>query len=142
VAPTASQVLVTPYPGQLGSPPATATLDQKARSYLQANCAHCHQPNDGNIMSPFPNFDLRYTTALKDANICNVMTNKGLVPGSTATKILVPGQPTSSVMWVRMNEPPSEDDTSGRMPQIGTHLVDAMGLQLIGNWITSLTACP
>ena len=142
VPPTASQVLVTPYPGQLGSPPASATLDQKARSYLQANCAHCHQPNDGFIMSPFPNFDLRYATALKDANICNVMTNKGLVPGSTATKILVPGQPMSSVMWVRMNEPPSEDDTSGRMPQIGTHVVDTMGLQLIGNWITAMTACP
>ena len=147
VAPTANQVLVTPYPGQLGSPPAGATVDQEARSYLQANCAHCHQPNrmtstGGTIMSPFPNFDLRYATALKDANICNVMTNKGLVPGSTATKILVPGQPMSSVMWVRMNEPPSEDDTSGRMPQIGTHVVDAMGLQLIGNWITAMTACP
>ena len=142
VAPTPSQVLVTPYPGQLGSPPTSATLDQKARSYLQANCAHCHQPNDGNIMSPFPNFDLRYATSLHDANICNVMTDKGLVPGSAATKILVPGQPMSSVMWVRMNEPPSDDDTSGRMPQIGTHVVDAMGLQLIGDWITALTACP
>lgn len=142
VAPTASQVLVTPYPGQLGSPPMSATLDQKARSYMQANCAHCHQPNMGNVMSQFPNFDLRYATALKDANICNVMTSKGVVPGSTATKILVPGQPMSSVMWVRMNEPPSEDDTSGRMPQIGTHVVDTMGLQLISDWITALTACP
>ena len=147
VAPTASQVLVTPYPGQLGSPPASATLDQKARSYLQANCAHCHQPNivtstGATIMSQFPNFDLRYATGLKNANICNVMTEKGVVPGSTAMKILVPGQPMSSVMWVRMNEPPSEDDTSGRMPQIGTHVVDAMGLQLIGDWITAMTACP
>jgi len=147
VAPTASQVLVTPYRGQLGSPPASATLDQKARSYLQANCAHCHQPNivtstGTTIMSPFPNFDLRYTTALKDANICNVMANKGLVPGSAATKILVPGQPMNSVMWVRMNEPPSEDDTSGRMPQIGTHVVDAMGLQLISDWITQMPPCP
>ncbi|HEX4405473.1 MAG TPA: hypothetical protein VH560_11630 [Polyangia bacterium] len=147
VAPTASQVLVTPYPGQLGSPPASATLDQKARSYLQANCAHCHQPNQmtstgGTIMSPFPNFDLRYTTALHDANICNVMTNKGLVPGSTATKIFVPGDPTNSVMWVRMTEPPSDDDTSGRMPQIGTHVVDTMGVQLIKDWITSIPSCP
>jgi hypothetical protein len=142
VAPTAAEVLVTPYPGQLGSPPPTATLDQKARSYLAANCAHCHQPNDGFIMSPFPNFDLRYTTALADANICNVMASKGLVPGSNATTILVPGQPMNSVMWVRMNEPPSEDDSTGRMPQIGTHVVDTMGLQLIGDWITSIQTCP
>lgn len=142
LAPTADQVLVTPYPGQLGSPPASATLDQKARSYLQANCAHCHQPNDGFVMSPFPNFDLRYGTALKDANICNVAAAKGTVPGSTATKILVPGSPTSSLIWVRMNEPPSEDDTTGRMPQIGSHVVDAPGLQLISDWITALQSCP
>jgi uncharacterized repeat protein (TIGR03806 family) len=136
VAPTPAQVLVAPYPGQVG------TLDQRARSYLQANCAHCHQPNDGFTMSPFPNFDLRFGTALKDANICNVNTNKGLVPGSTATKILVPGSPMNSVMWVRMNEPPSEDDTTGRMPQIGTHIVDAAGLQLISDWITQMAPCP
>jgi uncharacterized repeat protein (TIGR03806 family) len=142
VAPTAAQVLVTPYPGQLGSPPASATLDQRARSYLQANCAHCHQPNDGFVMSPFPNFDLRYGTALKDANICNVAAAKGTVPGSTATKILVPGSPMSSLIWVRMNEPPSEDDTTGRMPQIGSHVVDAPGLQLISDWISSVKSCP
>jgi hypothetical protein len=142
VAPTAAQVLVTPYPGQLGSPPAGATLDQKARSYLQANCAHCHQPNNGFIVSPFPNFDLRYSTPLQNANICNVMVAKGMVPGSTSTTILVPSQPTSSVLWIRMNEPPSEDDSTGRMPQIGTHVVDAQGLQLIGDWISALTTCP
>jgi len=85
---------------------------------------------------------LRYTTALKDANICNVMTAKGLVLGSTATKILVPGQPMNSVLWVRMNEPPSEDDTTGRMPQIGTHVVDTAGLQLISDWITAMPSCP
>jgi hypothetical protein len=93
-------------------------------------------------MSPFPNFDLRFATALKDANICNVAAAKGTVPGSTATKILVPGSPTSSLMWVRMNEPPSEDDSTGRMPQIGTHVVDAPGLQLISDWITALKSCP
>jgi uncharacterized repeat protein (TIGR03806 family) len=142
VAPTASQVLVTPYPGQLGSPPASATLDQKARSYLAANCSHCHQPNNGFIMSPFPNFDLRYTTPFADANICNVMAAKGMVPGSTATTILVPGQPMNSVLWVRMNEPPSDNGSTGRMPQIGTHVVDTQGLQLIGNWISAMTSCP
>jgi len=142
VAPTADQVLVTPYSGQLGSPPASATLDQKARSYLQANCAHCHQPNDGFVMSPFPNFDLRYATSLKDAKICDVATSKGTVQGSTATTILKPGSPMDSVMWVRMNEPYTDSNTSGRMPQIGTHVVDADGLKLIGDWITSIKSCP
>jgi uncharacterized repeat protein (TIGR03806 family) len=145
VAPTAAQVLVTPY--SIGNLTASGTLDQKARSYLQANCAHCHQPNmmtstGGTIMSPFPNFDLRFQTTFKNMGICNAMTAKGVVPGSTSTTILVPGQPMNSVMWVRMNEPPSEDDTSGRMPQIGTHVPDAMGLQLISQWIAGIASCP
>jgi uncharacterized repeat protein (TIGR03806 family) len=139
-APAADQVLVTPY--SIGDLTASGTTDQKARSYLQANCSHCHQPNDGFIMSPYPNFDLRYGTSLKNAMICNAPAEKGAVAGSTSTTILVPGQPMNSVMWVRMNEPPSEDDTSGRMPQIGTHVVDTMGLQLIGDWITAMTTCP
>jgi len=141
-APTTDQVLVAPYTTQLGSPPASATLDQKARSYLQANCSHCHQPNDGFVQSPFPNFDLRYQTALKDSNICNVATTQGTVTGSNASKILVPGSPMDSVMWVRMNEPYTDQNTSGRMPQIGTHVIDAQGVQLIGDWITSLKSCP
>jgi hypothetical protein len=143
VAPAANQVLVTPYPGQLGSPPPGATTDQKARSYLHANCAHCHQPNNGFIMSPFPNFDLRYATAFKDMKICNAPVSKGMVPGSTSTTILVPGRPMDSVMWLRMDAPYADTGTMVRMPQIATHVIDMAGVQLIGDWITtSIQSCP
>jgi uncharacterized repeat protein (TIGR03806 family) len=141
--PSAAQVLPLPYhSNQLGDPPAAATLDQKARSYLQANCAHCHQPNSGFIMSPFPNFDLRYGTTLKDAKICNAEVSKGAVPGSTSTKILVPGKPMDSIMWLRMNAAYTDTGTMVRMPQIATHVVDAAGVKLIGDWITAIAACP
>ena len=97
VAPKANEVLVTPYTSELEARPASATLDQKARSYLQANCAHCHQPNDGFIMSPFPNFDLRYKTALKDAKICNAPWQRnGHDTGSASTPSFVPGNPLDS----------------------------------------------
>jgi len=142
VAPKASEVLVTPYPSQLGSPPAGATTEQKARSYLQANCAHCHQPNNGFIMSPFPNFDLRYTTALKDAKICNAQVAKGMVPGSASTTILVPGKPMDSILWLRMNAAYTDTGTMVRMPQIASHVVDTAGVQLIGDWITLVPSCP
>ena len=42
--------LVTPYAGQLGGPPASATVTERARSYLHANCAFCHRP-DGQFNS-------------------------------------------------------------------------------------------
>jgi uncharacterized repeat protein (TIGR03806 family) len=134
-APTADKVLVP-------ATSTTATLEQKARSYLAANCSHCHQPNDGNVMSPFPNFDLRFGTSLKDAKICNATAAKGVVPGSDATIILFPGQPSKSLISVRMNQPYTSDNTSGRMPQIGTHEIDMTGAKVVSDWITSITACP
>jgi uncharacterized repeat protein (TIGR03806 family) len=124
--------LVTPYPGQPGSPPESATLDDKARSYMHANCAFCHRP-DGD----FPNLDLRFDTAFKDTQLCNVVPEKGDVGVPTATN-LTPGDPMHSVTWLRMNALPNE----GRMPQIGTYKVDTDGVQLIGDWITSIKSCP
>jgi uncharacterized repeat protein (TIGR03806 family) len=124
--------LVTPYPGQLGSPPESATLDDKARSYMHANCAFCHRP-DGD----FPNLDLRFDTAFKDTQLCNVIPEKGDVGVPTATN-LTPGDPMHSVTWLRMNALPNE----GRMPQIGTYKVDTDGVQLIGDWINSIKSCP
>ena len=52
--------LVTPYKGQLGGPPSSATVTERARSYLHANCAFCHRP-DGE----FKTIDLRYDVDFK-----------------------------------------------------------------------------
>ncbi|HEY1534739.1 MAG TPA: hypothetical protein VGF76_11990 [Polyangiaceae bacterium] len=124
--------LVTPYPGQLGSPPASATRGDKARSYLSANCAFCHRP-DGD----FPNLDLRFDTAFEDMHLCNVAPEKGDVGVPTATN-LTPGDPMHSITWLRMNALPNE----GRMPQIGTYQIDNDGVQLIGDWISAIQSCP
>lgn len=127
--------LVTPYTSQAGSPTATATVEQKARSYLHANCGFCHRPG-GN----YANFDFRYDTAFKDMNLCNADAKKGAIANAPGkTKILVPGSPTDSVMWLRMNEP---DPLKGRMPQVASFVVDKDGTGVVGDWITSLTACP
>jgi uncharacterized repeat protein (TIGR03806 family) len=129
--------LVAPYPGQPGDPASTATTEQKARSYLHANCGFCHRPG-GN----FANFDLRNDTAIKDMKICNVESTKGAIendPGKT--KILVPGKEMDSLMWLRMNEP---DPQKGRMPQVASFAVDQAAVGVVGDWIKTLTAatCP
>jgi hypothetical protein len=125
--------LVTPYPGQAGSPPAGATLDQEARSYMHANCSFCHRP-----MGQFPNFDLRFDTLLAMASICNVATKK-TATGITATKIMIPGDHADSAMWQRAHDP---NPDTGRMPAIGSYVVDDMGTQLIADWIDSIATCP
>jgi uncharacterized repeat protein (TIGR03806 family) len=127
--------LVLPYDGQLGTVPAGATIEQRARSYLHANCAYCHRPDDDNVNW----MDFRLDTALKDTGACGITPMKGDV-GVQGSQIFKPGKPMESAMWLRMNAPPSAGKT--RMPQLATYVVDAQGLKLIGDWITSIAACP
>jgi uncharacterized repeat protein (TIGR03806 family) len=130
-----AKALIAPYPSQAGSPPGDATAEQKARSYLHANCSFCHRPG-GN----YTNFDFRYGTAFKDMNICNAEAKKGAIasaPGKTT--ILVPGQAADSVMWLRMNEP---DPEKGRMPQVASYVVDHDAVTLVQDWIKTIAACP
>jgi uncharacterized repeat protein (TIGR03806 family) len=126
--------LVAPY--TLGGVPSAGTTEQKARSYLHGNCGFCHRPG-GN----YTNFDLRYDTALKDMKICNAPVGKGAIPNAPGkTNILVPGKEMDSVLWLRMNE---ADPLKGRMPQVGSWVVDADATKAVGDWIKALpAACP
>jgi hypothetical protein len=131
--------LVPAYPGQSGSPPASATLDQRARSYLHSNCSFCHRP-DGE----FNGFDVRYDVPLKSTTICNAVPGAKEgdlgVPGAL---LLVPGQPMDSIIWLRMHAPvATPTDSTGRMPPMASVVVDTQATDVISQWITSITACP
>ncbi len=136
--------LVAPYavqnPGQTGLSPATGTLEQQARSYLHANCSFCHRP-DGK----FGAFDLRNDIPFASTNLLCTPPGKGDL-GVNGAELLAPTNPMSSLIWLRMHAP-VETVTSGetgRMPEIGSAMVDMQGTQLISDWITSITAtaCP
>lgn len=116
------------YPDPFGS---DATVEQRARSYIQSNCAICHRPG-----GEFSSIDMRYATAFADTKLCDkVERDVGKVPDYRLT----PGKPAESTMSFRMH---TLDMT--RMPKIGSHVVDPEGTQLIDDWITALPtdACP
>jgi uncharacterized repeat protein (TIGR03806 family) len=125
--------LVTPYPGPLGSPPANATLEQKARSYLHANCAFCHRTDGAG-----PSFDIRSGLSLADTQTCNMPPTKG-DQGVVGALLITPGKPETSIMYLRME---TVEANSGRMPPIASAHADADGLKLVGDWIKSISACP
>ena len=127
-----AEAYATPYVSQAGTPAASATLEQKARSYMQANCAFCHRP-DGE----FPQIDMRYETKLADMGVCNVVPIKGNQGVLDAVE-LKPGEPANSIIYLRMNVLPG----AGRMPAIATNQIDSAGVKLIGDWITSIKSCP
>jgi uncharacterized repeat protein (TIGR03806 family) len=123
--------LVTPLQGQLGGPPSSATVTDRARSYIHANCAFCHRP-DGEFRS----VDLRYDTTFKDTMLCNAIPAKGTLGVDNATN-LTPGHPERSTIWLRMNTL-----GLGRMPPLASAVVDQGAVDLVGEWIQSVPACP
>jgi hypothetical protein len=111
-----------------------ATLDKRARSYMQANCSLCHRPE-----AKFPTLDFRNDVDLKTMNACNLVAKSPdpITPVETA-RILVPGHPERSVMWGKMNT-----TGPGRMPQTGTSVPDPVGTTIISDWIKNfVTKCP
>lgn len=123
-----------PYPAPLPLPTGNqGTLEQRARSYLHANCAICHRPG-----SNFPLMDLRWTTTYFATQTCNAEPRKGNM-GVAGARRIVPRQPTLSLVSLRMHT--LEDKF--RMPQIASAVVDVQGARLIDDWIASLPAtCP
>ncbi|HVI00023.1 MAG TPA: PQQ-dependent sugar dehydrogenase, partial [Enhygromyxa sp.] len=104
-----------------------ATLAERARAYMQANCAHCHRPG---WMRP----DLRVETPLAETGLCEAMEFPSPWVGGDAR--VVPGAPDQSNLWLRMGT-----RGKGQMPPLGTAVVDPLGHALLGEWITELERC-
>lgn len=125
-----------PYKAAFGDP--LATTEARAREYLHANCAFCHRPDDNN----FATIDLRYDTPFKDTFTCGVTPEKGN-QGTIGATIIEPGQPSKSVMVLRMMAPPADaNGNHGRMPKIASYVVDTNAVNLISQWINGITSCP
>ena len=108
------------------------TLEQRARSYLHANCSHCHRPGG----TGRGGMDLRYSVSFEAMNVCNALPETGDL-GISGSHIVTPGDPDSSLIVVRM-----QDTGGNRMPPLGTAVVDADAVQVIRQWIASMAVCP
>jgi uncharacterized repeat protein (TIGR03806 family) len=111
---------------------AAQPIDARARSYLHGNCAHCHTPGGPN---PTP-LDLRYETPLSLTGTCNVPPQAGDL-GVAGAKILKPGAPLESVLFLRINR-----RGDGQMPPLATSLIDPRAVPLVRDWISTITSCP
>jgi len=105
----------------------------RARSYLEVNCSHCHQPG-GTTQAAF---DARWETPFALSGLCNAAPLNGDL-GVGSAKLLVPGKPEQSLLILRM----SDLDQPGRMPPFASNLVDALGIKALQSWVGSLSMCP
>ena len=104
----------------------TRSLEDRARSYFDANCSHCHRPG-GTVAS----FDARYDTPLEQQNIVDghVLIDERI----DRSRVIAPNDIWRSIAYMRIN-------TVGevRMPPLARETIDENGVALLRQWITSL----
>jgi uncharacterized repeat protein (TIGR03806 family) len=104
----------------------TRSLQDRARSYLDANCAQCHRPG-GTVAY----FDARYDTPLEKQELIDgpVLIDQGI----DRPRIISPHDIWRSIAFMRVN---TVDDI--KMPPIARETIDQKGVKLLQDWITSL----
>ena len=105
---------------------ASRTLQDRARSYLDANCSQCHRPG-GTVAS----FDARYDTPAAKQELVDgpVLIEEGI----DHSRIIAPHDIWRSMAFVRVN-------TNGdlRMPPLARETIDLKGVALLRDWILSM----
>jgi uncharacterized repeat protein (TIGR03806 family) len=107
------------------------SIHDRARSYLHANCAHCHREGGGGGRT---GLDLRFFEEDPARyGVCKAPIAAGVGAGGRAYDIW-PGEPDLSILPYRMATP----DPEIRMPELATVLIDDFGVDLITEWILSM----
>jgi uncharacterized repeat protein (TIGR03806 family) len=113
--------------------PSSGTVQDRARAYLDANCAHCHRSEGpANPSGLHLNFHNTYPGSL---GIMKTPEAAGKGGGDFLYDI-VPGKPEESIMPYRMRI----DEPGKMMPQLGRKLVHKEALELISQWIREMPA--
>lgn len=111
--------------------PATGTVAERARAYLENNCMHCHNPNGpGNTTG----LDLTYD---QDDPLKYGVLKPPVAAGRGAGHALfdiVPGKPDDSILYNRL----ASTDPGIMMPELPRRLVDEEGLALVREWILEM----
>jgi uncharacterized repeat protein (TIGR03806 family) len=100
----------------------------RARSYLHANCAHCHMKWGGGNAE----FQLVATLPLEELGIVGTRPGHGTF-GLKDPADLVPGDPDRSMIYHRMTRL-----GLGRMPHVASNIVDTEAAKLLRDWIAGL----
>lgn len=104
-----------------------ATPERRVRSWLDANCSHCHRP--GGVHAQF---DARYDTPLHQQGIVD---GHAMIPlGIANARIVAKGDVARSLLHLRDDSL----DSAIKMPPLAKNLVDTQAIAAIEAWIASL----
>src|SRR5262249_40509563 len=105
------------------------SIESQARSYLHANCSHCHRFGGGGGQVVL---EMDFSKSLKETGLFDGTPKQGDF-GLPDARVVAPGDPYRSVLYYRMLK-----FGRGHMPHLGSDWPDAKGTRLVGKWIESL----
>jgi putative heme-binding domain-containing protein len=101
-------------------------IDVRARSWLHANCAHCHRFQGGGSGAFRVNIEVPgHDTLLETKPLQGTF-------GLEDAHVVTQGAPERSTLYFRIAK-----TGPGRMPQLGANTPDPLGLRLLWDWIAS-----
>ena len=118
--------------GAAALPP--AELEAAARSYLDINCAHCHNPQGIQGMTSQLFLDHAQADAFH-LGVCKRPGSAGAGNGGFTFDI-VPGSPDTSILYFRT----ATTQVGAMMPLLGRSLTHGRGVELIRAWIAGMPA--
>ena len=106
------------------------SLEDRARSYLDANCANCHRP-----LGTVAYFDARFDTPLARQNLIGgrVLIDERI----DNPRIIVPNDIWRSILYMR-----TDTTEAFKMPPLARNMIDEQGMNLLRQWIESLPGPP
>jgi mono/diheme cytochrome c family protein len=106
------------------------SLEDRARSYLDANCAQCHRPH-GTVAY----FDARYDTPLAKQNLVDgpVLIDERI----DNSRVIAPNDIWRSILYMR-----TDTTEAFKMPPLARNTIDEPGMKLLRQWIESLPGPP
>ena len=116
--PPLDDALIPSYPKMHALADGAASLETRARSYFDSNCAHCHNPG-----GEMPTWDARYLDAR-------------FAPQNVVGQEVTPGDKTGSQLYQRINKVPG--GLPQAMPPLARNHIDTQAVTLIGNWIDGM----
>ncbi len=108
----------------------TRSLADRARSYLDANCANCHRPK-GTVAY----FDARYDTPLAQQHLIGgrVLIDERI----DGSRVIAPNDRWRSILYLR-----ADTTEAFKMPPLARLMIDESGMKLLREWIGSLPGPP
>jgi uncharacterized repeat protein (TIGR03806 family) len=113
--------------------PTTGSVNDRARAWLEINCAHCHNP-----AGPAKSSGLDLQFAQSTPTKYGVFKSPVAAGRGTGGRLysIVPGKPDESILLYRIDS----DQPQISMPELGKRLIHTEAVALIRQWIAEMPA--